>query len=149
MVFGFPDILFRPADAFVQLLCHLKNSEADVVLGLFPTNPPQRTDMDMVEIKGNHTVSLIQVKPSDTHLRYTWIIAVWTPSFTTYLHDYLMSNNLQTTTQELYLGHVLQAAIRSGKILHGLIFHDGEFVDIGTPNSLIQAVRSEIAACRD
>ena len=54
---GFPDILFRPVDAFVHLLSHLKNSEADVVLGLFPTNPLQRTDMDMVEIKENHTVA--------------------------------------------------------------------------------------------
>ena len=148
VVFGFPDILFRPTDAFIQLLAHLKTSEADVVLGLFPTNHTQRSDMDMVEIKGNHTVSLIQVKPSDTHLRYTWIIAVWSPSFTTYLHNYLMANHLPST-RELHLGDVFQAAICQGKSIHGLIFQDGEFVDIGTPNNLRQAVTSDFAAHGD
>ncbi len=144
VVFGFPDILFRPADAFIQLLGHLKNSEADVVLGLFPTNQTQR--MDMVEVKENHSVSLIQVKPSDTHLRHTWIIAVWTPTFATYMHDFLMSNHLQTTSGELYLGNVFQAAINQGKVIHGLIFHDGEFMDIGMPDNLIKAVSSDFCS---
>lgn len=147
VVFGFPDILFKPADAFVRLLCHLKHSGAEVVLGLFPTSQPQR--MDMVEFQENHTVGRIEVKPADTRLRHAWIIAVWTSAFTSYMHDLLMSNQLQTTTRELYLGHVFQAAIRQGKIIHGLSFHDGEFVDIGTPDNLIKAVTLDFASSID
>jgi glucose-1-phosphate thymidylyltransferase len=42
---GFPDILFQPDDAFVRLLARLEASNADVVLGLFPTEEPQKAGM--------------------------------------------------------------------------------------------------------
>lgn len=39
---GFPDIVFRPADAFARLLARRSAGNADVVLGVFPANV-QRT----------------------------------------------------------------------------------------------------------
>ena len=42
---GFPDILFQPDDVFVRLLARLRASEADVVLGLFPTDQSQKAGM--------------------------------------------------------------------------------------------------------
>jgi len=39
---GFPDILFQPKDAFVKLLQRQAQSNAEVVLGLFPTQQPER-----------------------------------------------------------------------------------------------------------
>ena len=42
---GFPDILFEPKDAFFKILKRLENSNADVVLGLFPTDKPQKAGM--------------------------------------------------------------------------------------------------------
>ena len=36
VLFGFPDILFGPDDAFERLLNRLHESEAEIVLGLFP-----------------------------------------------------------------------------------------------------------------
>ncbi|WP_201035871.1 hypothetical protein, partial [Salmonella enterica] len=42
---GFPDILFQPEDAFVRILARLDASNAHVVLGLFPTNQPQKAGM--------------------------------------------------------------------------------------------------------
>ena len=38
---GFPDILFSPANAYTQLLNRLQTTEADVVLGLLPTDQPE------------------------------------------------------------------------------------------------------------
>jgi len=59
VVFGFPDILFEPRDAFAKLIRRLEKSEADVVLGLFPTGNPQK--MDMVETDDSGQVIDIQI----------------------------------------------------------------------------------------
>ena len=48
---GFPDILFSPDNAFTQLINQLRSRNADVVLGLFPADKPEKTDM--VEIDTN------------------------------------------------------------------------------------------------
>ncbi len=48
VVFGFPDILFQPADAFCQVLDHQASTGADVVLGVFLAENPQK--MDMVDV---------------------------------------------------------------------------------------------------
>lgn len=73
VVFGFPDILFSPVDGLQQLLLHKEETENDVVLGLFPTNNPQK--MDMVEIHDNQVTNII-IKPKQRMLTHTWIIAV-------------------------------------------------------------------------
>ncbi len=74
VVFGFPDILFRPANAFVKLMQRLESTNADVVLGLFPTNNPSK--MDMVETDDDGCVVSIEIKPEHTKLSLTWILAV-------------------------------------------------------------------------
>src|SRR5262245_49372262 len=45
VAFGFPDILFESENPFAQLLEAQKSSEADVILGLFPADDPQKLDM--------------------------------------------------------------------------------------------------------
>src|SRR4030066_731343 len=56
---GFPDIVFHPDDAFVRLLAKQKESNADIVLGLFPASQPHKTDM--VELNADGRIRSIQI----------------------------------------------------------------------------------------
>jgi glucose-1-phosphate thymidylyltransferase len=139
---GFPDILFQPEDAFVQILKRLDDGNADVVLGLFPTDKPQKAGM--VDFDNDGKVRLIVEKPHQTSLRYMWGIAVWTPKFTQFLHNRLLDlkadKNL-SQQPELPIGDVIQAAIDGGLRVEAQTFADGSYLDIGTPDDLVQAVR--------
>lgn len=146
---GFPDILFQTDDAFVQLLHRQMETNADVVLGLFATNQFQK--WDMVDIEANGKIRQIVIKPSQTHLRYNWAIAIWTPVFTRFMHEYLdtilkanrpeNAENNELKRKELCIGEVIQAAIINNLFVEGVIFPDDSCLDIGTPDDLVEAVR--------
>jgi len=140
---GFPDIVFQPEDAFVRLLSKLKESNTDIVLGLFPTMHPHKTDM--VDIDDNGRICAIHIKPAATHLMYTWQIAVWTPRFTRFMHDYIsdqqrnFDNNRDN--QELFVGDVIQAALQHNMRVDSALFEYGHCLDIGTPEDLLKAAQ--------
>lgn len=141
---GFPDIIFQPEDAFVRLVVKQKESNADIVLGIFPTTHPHKTDM--VELDDSGRIRSIQIKPTKTDLIYTWQIAVWTPAFTRFMHDYIsdqqriFENNKDI--EELFVGDVIQAAMQNNMEIDTVIFKDGNALDIGTPEDLIKAVKT-------
>jgi glucose-1-phosphate thymidylyltransferase len=147
VVFGFPDILFEPKDAFVHLVKRQAETGADIVLGLFPA--PSPTKMDMVEFDRENHVLAIHPKPTKTRLTYTWILAVWTPRFTRFSHQSLLTESVsahQTLQEigedsELYVGHVIQEAIDEGLQVEAVIFSEGRCLDLGTPEDLLKAVR--------
>ena len=154
VAFGFPDIIFQPDDAFAQLLTRQAESNADIVIGLFPAHEPHK--MDMVDLHPNGRIRRIEIKPVRTHLRYTWIIAVWTSTFTCFMHEYVLAcqrrkakGNAATNVaeqKELFIGDVIQAAIHDDIQTDTVLFNDGNYLDIGTPEDMINAVR--IAANR-
>ena len=149
VVLGFPDILFQPDDVFTKLLVRQVTSKADVVLGLFPTAQPQKAGMVDFDTEGR--VRLIKEKPKQTDLRYMWGVAVWTPVFTSFLHEYLVTieanrqqnqaGNYPSKEQELAIGDVIQAAINTGLQVQAEVFTDGEYLDIGTSEDLVRAIR--------
>lgn len=147
VVFGFPDILFTPDDAFVQLLARQAVTRADLVLGLFRAH--NHRAMDMVETASNGAVTSIQIKPSITRLSNAWIIAVWTPAFTRFMHEYLLRivpesgrkvSASRTVQPELSVGHVIEAAVRDRLQVQSVVFPKHEYLDIGTPEHLVKAV---------
>ena len=143
VVMGFPDVLFEPEDAYVQLLDRLRDTEADLVLGLFPASRPEK--VDMVELDGDGRPVRIVIKPSETTLTSTWVCAVWTPVFTQYLHEHLQSTLAtgDAGAREMYVGHVIQAALRDGLTVDAVCFADGHCADIGTPDELAAVVQHE------
>ncbi len=144
IAFGFPDILFRPDDVFVQLKNKLQAAKAQVVLGLFPAADHRM--MDMVEIDSKGRVTALYIKPHRTPLKYAWLCAVWSPSFTQFLHQYLRSLvpsgdtgaslRRKSAGRELSVGHVLQAAVNQGLLMQTVLFKGGQYVDMGTPEGL-------------
>jgi len=150
IVFGFPDIIFQPEDAFVRLLARQAATKADVVLGLFPADQPQK--MDMVDLDEDDRIRQIVIKPCHTHLHDTWIIAVWTPVFTRFMHEYLVAvqteynqDNGSSRRRELFVGDVIQAAIQTGLQIETVRFPNGDYLDIGTPEDLVKAIHNNAA----
>jgi glucose-1-phosphate thymidylyltransferase len=141
IAFGFPDILFGPADAYARLLAHQSRTGADVVLGLFRSCRPQKCDM--VEINAEARVRRIVIKPSVTKLHYTWMIAVWGPAFTRFMHTYLaaVAHAQPAAPRELFMGDVIQAAIDAELEVEAERFDEEWQIDIGTPEELREAIR--------
>jgi glucose-1-phosphate thymidylyltransferase len=148
VVFGFPDILFEPVDAFEQLLGRQNDSGSDIVLGIYQADQPHH--MDMVDIDNHGCVKRIDVKPASTNLHYTWIIAAWTPVFTSFMHDYVTEQKAKLDKdypsqscmkdKELHLGHVIDSAIHNGIQIGAVIFSKDMYLDIGNPKNFQKAL---------
>ena len=141
---GFPDIIVEPQAAFQSLLVRLNQPTAQVVLGLFPTD--QSWKADMVELDEFDRARRIVIKQAETSLRFTWSIAVWTPDFSRYLHDFVARDRTAPGTQETYVGDVIQAAIDDGMMVECVRFEDGSFIDVGTPADLHRATARFVPA---
>jgi glucose-1-phosphate thymidylyltransferase len=149
VLFGFPDILFDPDDAFERLVNHLEESGAEVVLGLFPELESQPTDM--VDVDDDGRVRSLVLGPHSTELRYTWGCAVWRPAFTEFMRTFLQTEREMAVSSraphgtdrqpDLTVGAVVKRAIEQGIETRGVILSEKGYLDIGTPATLIEAVR--------
>jgi glucose-1-phosphate thymidylyltransferase len=134
---GFPDVIFQPADAYARLVERQAATGADLVLGLFPTERFQTTDM--VELGPDGRIVRVEVRPESTSLRCNWLIAVWSPAFTGFLHEAV--RDAPAGEEELQIGAVVQGAVAAGLHVEGVEFPEGSYRDVGTPAELAAAVR--------
>ena len=116
-------------------------SDSDIVLGLFPTEYPEKSDM--VDYDASGTVRNLQIKPEKTSLHLTWTTAVWRPTFTEFMHNYLAAEEqyfrADPYRSEPYVGTVINAAIKQGLIVSSSSIENATMLDIGTPDSLTLA----------
>jgi glucose-1-phosphate thymidylyltransferase len=148
VAFGFPDIMFGPEDVFKQLLYRQETTQSDIVLAAFPVHSPEVTDMVDIDEEGN--IHAMFLKPDKSDLYYTWICAVWTPTFTEFMHKYLaiywiedqakIGNQDDVTQEELTLGAVIHASIKEGLKVNGVTYPNDQYIDIGTPQNLVTAI---------
>ncbi|MGD8466105.1 MAG: sugar phosphate nucleotidyltransferase [Anaerolineae bacterium] len=137
VLFGMPDTIVEPKDAFVRLVDYHQAQQADLTLGTFDTDTPWKfspVDTDA----GGRVLSVID-KPQETHLRNTWGICCWGSRFTELMHDYLQ--DLATNQQEVVLAQVFLEALRQELNVFALHFTDGQYMDIGTVEELDSALR--------
>jgi glucose-1-phosphate thymidylyltransferase len=148
---GFPDIVLRPENSFIQLLAKKEQTKADIVLGLYPTDQPHK--MDVVDFNKNGHIRQIRPKPlklKDGEENYAWLTAVWTPVFTQYLHEFVSGHKKKyleayfeiskKNKQELFVGDVFKAALADRLNIETVLFKDGNCLDIGTPEDLAKAL---------
>jgi len=143
---GFPDILFEPENAFERLLGHLSQSQADVVIGASRFDQPHRGGM--IDFDDTGRVTQVIEKPAVSDLKYSWYVAVWTPVFTQFIHDYLIalearyqaSHNEQEIPdrREISMADVIQAGIDAGLTVEVELMPTGSYIDIGTPTDLVK-----------
>jgi glucose-1-phosphate thymidylyltransferase len=134
---GFPDVIFQPVDAYARLVERQAATAADLVLGLFPTERFQSTDM--VELGPDGRVVRVEVRPESTALRFNWLIAVWGPAFTRFLHETVQGQ--AAGEEEFQIGTVVQGAVAAGLHVEGVEFPGGSYRDVGTPAELAAAMR--------
>ena len=147
VVFGFPDMLLEPEDAYPRTVTHLRTTGADVVLGIFPLDQPHLGDP--IEFDEQGRIRRILVKPVQSDLRFTWAVAAWEPSFTVFLHEFLAERERRAKVEaqsELYMSHVIMAAIEAGLRVEALHLPGAQFLDIGVPNNLVKGLRAQLDA---
>jgi glucose-1-phosphate thymidylyltransferase len=136
VLFGFPDVVFEPRDAFVQLRRRLNDTGAELVLGLFPARDPSK--VDMVDLDPQGAIRSLVIKPEQTTLRYTWLLAAWTPTFTRFLHTYVRRRRGHAPLDdgEVHFGDVIEAAIEAGLAVTTAVVDDASYTDVGTLDAL-------------
>jgi len=149
VAFGYPDILFEPHDAFSQLIKKQSETKADVVLGIFPIRPGQRWGDILAFGEGTkiHTIALDD--PSKAKRSIGWSIALWTPEFSRFMHEFLSGHVKQNTLlapdgREFTLNHVFQSALDKGMSVDSVVFDSGFVLDVGVPEDLIAAQREQL-----
>lgn len=125
-----PDTIISPIDAILQIKNELITENADLVLGVFPTDFPER--LGPVRFNKNGKVTNVYDKPERTDLANTWGIAAWNTKFSRLLQQQLQSSNGKDVT----LGDVFDDACRAKLNVRALYFPSGSFHDLGTPDAI-------------
>ncbi|MCB1755226.1 MAG: hypothetical protein KDJ38_06875 [Gammaproteobacteria bacterium] len=138
---GFPDIILQPLSTFATLQARFDQTDADVLLGLFRTDKPEKADM--VEYAADGAVSRLHIKQNRSSLTHTWVTALWRPAFSAFMHDYLKAEQKKfqrdENRPEPFVGTVINAAIDCGLRVDSLVIDQGRILDIGTPEDLALA----------
>jgi glucose-1-phosphate thymidylyltransferase len=145
VVFAMPDTVFLPQSAVADVHAHRLQAGADLALGVFPVNEPER--LGPVELGPHGTVVAIHDKPGVTSHRNTWGVASWNARFTEFCCAWEETRVREAAAapaggrgREGVLGHVFEAALRAGLRVTALHFPEGRFLDIGTPLGLRAAL---------
>ncbi|HSM50614.1 MAG TPA: sugar phosphate nucleotidyltransferase [Thermoanaerobaculia bacterium] len=143
---GFPDILLTPRDLLARLRAHHHAAGSEVSLALVPCDRPEASDL--VEVDGTGRVMRFEIKPRVPTLALTWVLALWTPRFTDFLHEWVAAEAHRATARgrEAHVGNVFADAVARGLAVSGLELPDGRSLDIGTPESLARAAAEGWAA---
>jgi glucose-1-phosphate thymidylyltransferase len=136
VMFGMPDTIVEPEDAFVRLLAHHRDRGAVLTLGVFPTDEPHR--FGTVDLGSDGRIVGHFDKPASTHLRTMWGIAVWEPAFTELLHA--LASRTSRQDREVVFGDAIDQALSLGWPVHGLEFEDGQYIDIGSDAGIRKAL---------
>lgn len=134
VVFGMPDTIIHPPEAFSTLLEQHRTHPADLTLGLFSTTRPEK--FGMVAIDRTDRVITHVDKPHHTSLSLMWGCAIWESTFTDLIHTVRESF---ARPSELVLGDVIDQAISRRMVVRGHHFVDGFYVDVGTYDEIVEA----------
>jgi glucose-1-phosphate thymidylyltransferase len=136
VVMGMPDTIIAPSNCIKQLIERHHKNDAELSLGLFPTDKPYKFGMVKTDTEANITYH--QDKPADTDAKNMWGIAVWEPSFTRLLHD--QTRKTSAHDKEMALGDVFDVMMQQGKICKAYPVTNGKYYDIGTYDDYKKAI---------
>lgn len=137
VLFGMPDTIIEPKNAFQQLLAHHCRTDSDLTLGLFLTEHTSK--FGMVELTQENEVKRIIDKPQSTTLQHMWGCACWSASFTALIENYLFSHPYNG--KEVVLGDIFSFAVEKQFKVNALVFQKGQYIDIGTVDELDAALK--------
>lgn len=127
--FAMPDTVFSPATAFEDIIRKLENKNADLVLGVFPTDEAQH--FAPVEFDENGKVLTIWEKPEVPKVNNAWGIAVWNSKF----WDFFKSG-AEGLEPGISITDTFNRAAQNGLKVYCVYFTDGWYKDIGRINNI-------------
>ncbi len=138
VVMALPDTVVLPVDALKRVHEARRGAGHDLMLAVFPTAEPER--LGPVDVGDDGVVRRILDKPGHRQILNTWGMLAWSAVFT----DFCCARDAQLVSAgggESVLGHVMEAARAEGMSVGAVVFADGAFADIGTPQGLADTVR--------
>jgi glucose-1-phosphate thymidylyltransferase len=126
-----PDTVYRPHTALADVIRELRSARADLVLGIFPHRTPEK--LGPVRIQEGGRLDEVFDKPDSTALKNTWGVAAWSPKFTEFLHETVRSVD---PSVDVPLGSIFNLAIQQGLQARGIMFDQGAYFDLGSPDSI-------------
>lgn len=122
-----PDTTFEPPDAAAPLVAAL--GEADLALGVFPTDRPR--ELGPVRHDPDGTVRAVLDKPPTGEVpANTWGVASFGPAFASLLAAAVHQE------PEIVLGAVFDRAVRAGLRVRAVPYPHGRYHDLGTTRGL-------------
>jgi len=129
-----PDTIFMPTNALARIRDRGYTEQADIVLGVFPTEYPEA--LAPVEFDQEGRVMSVHDKPEVTAIKNTWGVMWWTAAFSDLCRGWKPSPN---SAQEPTLSAVTNQAIAmKGKVI-AEAFDDGMYCDAGTRPGFLRA----------
>jgi hypothetical protein len=95
----------EPPDVYRRLIERQDADGADLVMGLFPTDQDERSDM--VELDDDGRVRSLVIKQPPRGLEYSWAAGVWTPAFTSFLRDFVDRTDFDDESREVHTSEAM------------------------------------------
>ncbi|HET8645972.1 MAG TPA: sugar phosphate nucleotidyltransferase, partial [Vicinamibacteria bacterium] len=139
VVFAMPDTIVLPADALRRTHEFRLSSGADLTLGCFPVEEPER--FGPVEVAPDGSILRILDKPPHREVKTVWGVCAWAASFTRFCADWDEAAERERPGERV-LSNAFDSARTAGLKVNACVFPDGGYLDIGTPRGLRAALRS-------
>lgn len=133
---GLPDVLLRPPDALARTVQRYRDTDADLVMALFPWSPPPANDL--LEVDPSGRVVAYHTANPPPHARLAWGALVWGDMFSDFMGEQTQAweTNRRPNSGEMMIAAVLASAIETGLIVQSVGFSGGSMLDIGSPLGL-------------
>ncbi len=144
ILFGFPDIIIEPEDAFKKIVDQYDEGDADVVLGAFKVENFQKWDLVSMDDTGD--VVDIHIKPKTRTSDFAWAIGCWGERFTELINDFCLETMEQiqqdaSHLRDFHMGDCLKAGLAKGLKIEVVTFENGSSIDLGTLKDLHAKVK--------
>ena len=127
--FAMPDTVFSPVTAFKDIINELETQNADLVLGVFPSDEAQ--NFGTVEFDKNGKIIQVEEKPLVPKVNNAWGIAVWNVKFWDFFKK--QSENMEPG---ISITDTFDKAAKNGLDVRCVYFADGWYKDIGRINNI-------------
>jgi glucose-1-phosphate thymidylyltransferase len=141
VVFAMPDTIVLPPDALRQVHERRVQSGADLTLGVFPVEEPER--FGPVEVAPDGAILRILDKPPHREVKTVWGVCAWSAAFTDFCAEWDAAAERERPAERVF-SNAFEAARQAGLGVNACAFAEGVYLDIGTPRGLREALRSLI-----
>jgi glucose-1-phosphate thymidylyltransferase len=139
VVFAMPDTIVLPPDALRRVHEFRLGTGADLTLGVFPVEEPER--FGPVEVAPDGSILRILDKPPHREVTTVWGVCAWSAVFTDFCAEWDANAERERPAERVF-SNAFDSARKTGLKVNACAFADGVYLDIGTPRGLREALRS-------